>query len=153
MRDIASAKEFSTPGMCTAQTSSWCWALMKNKHLRMCIIWGTGLYPELMTDTAPMLSQWNVTVVPVHLAPHTAHARTIGSSSLSVMLSSRRSSCPGSVPLRPCQLDPFTSVYIETSTSKRSRGIRPNVNARLCSRSLQYHACPVPCLQEQRPPH
>ena len=76
-----------SPSMHTTCTENWYSALIKKRHQRKCMICGALLYPELGKTTAPVLSQFTTTVCPCQKRPYTAHAKTIGRSSIHVMLS------------------------------------------------------------------
>jgi len=96
---------------------------MKNKQRSRCMIHSALLYPELATATAPVLSQFTITLCLCHAWPHTAQANMIGRSSIHVIsftplfedsLQSSQRSCIHLVSVRhmvPHLKDPDTSIH------------------------------------------
>jgi len=60
-------------------------AAIKIKQRNRAIASGSLLVPELMIATTASLSQWHKIDLPLHVCPHIAAAKTIGSSSFVVM--------------------------------------------------------------------
>lgn len=63
--DKASAHRFSTPGMCSASTITWCLAIKKKVLCIKYIAFSHLLVPELIIATTAALSQWHRTDPPL----------------------------------------------------------------------------------------
>ena len=79
--DKSSAQVFRVPKMCTATSSNWNQASMKNKQRRRCMRVGSQLDLLAIVCTAAWLSHRHLTREPCHLLPHTAHASSTAKSS------------------------------------------------------------------------
>ena len=63
---------------------------MKARHLMECITFGSTLFPEFKIATTAALSHQTWTAIPVHCLSDIAAAKTIGTSSFTVMWASFR---------------------------------------------------------------
>ena len=88
LRDNASARRLQEPGRCTAERSILYFAAMKKRQRIRPITMGSLLVPVFMICTTASLSHRQRTDLFSQCWPQTAVAKTIGSSSLTVMWNS-----------------------------------------------------------------